>query len=116
MFLTCFQDAGNFGEATRRRYGEFARRAGLVVALGQDMPEMPVPGVRGGPLAADDPLRQHWVVIVLGSQFATALAARDLGTGGPDRRRQFEYVITHDRNLVIDTAQPMLHRFASFTS
>ena len=67
-------------------------------------------GVRAVDLAAGDPLLAEWNVIVVGPHFAGALLARDLGDGGDDRQRRFDYLITHDRELVIRAARAMLRR------
>jgi hypothetical protein len=36
--------------------------------------------------------------------------ARDLGDDGPDGRRRYDVVVTHDRDLVIRAAAPLLRR------
>jgi DICT domain-containing protein len=74
------------------------------------MPVAPVAGVRGADLAADDPLRREWDLVVIGPRFAAALVARDRNDHGPDADRRFDFVITHDRDLVIRAAEPLLRR------
>jgi DICT domain-containing protein len=74
------------------------------------MPVAPAAGVRGADLAADDPLRGEWDLIVIGPRFAAALAAKDLGDDGPDAERRYEVAVTHDRDLVIRAAEPLLRR------
>jgi DICT domain-containing protein len=74
------------------------------------MPITPVAGVRGADLAADDPLRSEWDLIVIGPRFAAALVANDLGDDGPDDQRRYDVVVTHDRELVIRAAEPLLRR------
>ncbi|WP_345301113.1 DICT sensory domain-containing protein [Dactylosporangium matsuzakiense] len=64
--------------------------------------------VRGIALAADDPLRGEWNVIVVGPHFAGALVARDLADTGPDMHRRFTYALTYDRGLVLDAARALL--------
>ena len=71
---------------------------------------MPAPGVRGASLGPGDPLRGEWDVIMVGPHFAAALVARDCGDDGPDADRRFDFVITHDRDLVVRAAQPLLDR------
>ena len=70
----------------------------------------PVAGVRGDDLAADNPLRREWDLIVVGPRFAAALVAHDLGDDGPDDQRRYDVVVTHDRELVIRAAEPLLRR------
>ena len=48
--------------------------------------------------------------MVIGPRFAAALVARDRGDGGPDEQRRFDVVVTHDRDLVIRAAEPLLRR------
>jgi DNA polymerase-1 len=83
LLLACFQEAGDFTPASRSRYEFLATRAVFCGALGHGMPVAPVAGVRGADLAAADPLRGEWDLIVIGPRFAAALAAKDLGDGVP---------------------------------
>ena len=90
-----------------------AQDAALVGALGFGLPERPAPGVRGVALDHADPLRGEWDVTVIGSHFAMAFVARDLGDSGPDMRRRFDFAITYDRDLAIDAARAMMTRVAA---
>ena len=110
VLLACFQEARHFSSGTRARFGRLAARAALTGALGVGMAAVPAPGVRGAPLGPGDPLRGEWDVIMVGPHFAAALVARDCGDDGPDADRRFDFVITHDRDLVIRAAQPLLDR------
>jgi EAL domain-containing protein (putative c-di-GMP-specific phosphodiesterase class I) len=106
VLLAGFQDADRFGEATRRRYEEVAKRGVLTAVLGRDMPTEPGPGIRGARLDPSDPITQEWAVIVLGSEFAGALLAKErVGESAV-----FDFVVTHDRELVIAAAQPLIRR------
>jgi DICT domain-containing protein len=58
-------------------------------------------------LPPGDSLIQQWNVIVVGAHFAGALIARDCEDTGPDRSRRFDYVVTHDRALVLRAARAM---------
>ncbi len=109
VLLACFQEDRHFTAATARRFAGIAAHSPLVAALGVGLPDEPAPGVRGADLAADDPLRGEWNVIVVGPHHAAALAARDLGEGGPDGDRGFDFVVTHDRRLVLQAARSLLH-------
>ncbi|MCU1593240.1 MAG: Phytochrome-like protein cph2 [Frankiales bacterium] len=111
LLLGCFQDVQFFTPHTQARYTDLAAGLPLVGALGTSMPASPAPGVRGAPLAEQDALVGEWNVIVLGAHYAAALVALDRGdfrTQGRDRR--FDYVVTHDRDLVIAAAQTLLTR------
>ena len=81
-------------------------------ALACDLGAEPAPGVRGVALEHSDALRGEWDVAVIGPHFAGAFAARDLGNDGPDGQRRFEYVVTHDRDLVVAAATRLMLRIA----
>jgi EAL domain-containing protein (putative c-di-GMP-specific phosphodiesterase class I) len=112
VLLACFQEVRHFTPRTGLRFGRLSGRAALTGALGVGMPVAPAPGVRGASLGPDDPLRDEWDVIMVGPHFAAALVARDCGDDGPDPDRRFDFVITHDRELVIRAAQPLLDKLA----
>jgi EAL domain/Sensory domain in DIguanylate Cyclases and Two-component system len=110
VLLACFQEARHLTPATQGRFEFLATRAAFAGALGLGMPVTPVAGVRGADLAPDDPLRGEWDLVVIGPHFAAALAAKDCGDTGPGRQRRFDFVVTHDRELVIRAAEPLLRR------
>jgi DICT domain-containing protein len=55
-------------------------------------------------------LAGEWTVVVVGSHYAGALIAKDLGDTGPERDRRFEFLVSHDRTLVLDAARSLLSR------
>lgn len=110
VVLAGFQDVAFFSDRTARRYRRLADQAALVGALGAGMPCRPGGKVRGADLTADDPLCGEWDVIVVAPHFAGAFVARDLGDEGSDLERQFDYVITYDRELVTRAARRLLAR------
>ena len=111
-----FQEARHFTPATIQRYRDLVERTGFVCALGEDLPEEPLPGIRGATLHGSDPVRGEWDVVVLGPHFSAALLARDLGDEGPDLQRTFEYALTYDRATVVRAAQALLTRVAPRTT
>ncbi len=113
VLLSGFQDESFFTSRAHARYSSLAKDAALVGALGFGLPEQPAPGVRGVALDHADPLRGEWDVTVIGSHFAMAFVARDLGDSGPDMRRRFDFAITYDRELAIDAARAMMSRVAA---
>jgi DICT domain-containing protein len=108
VLLACFQDSQHFTKRTAQRFTLIAAHSPLVAAFGAGLDEEPVPGVRGAHLEAGDPLAGEWNVIVVGPHYAAALVARDLGDTGPDPERRFDYVVTHDRGLVVAAARSLL--------
>jgi diguanylate cyclase (GGDEF)-like protein/PAS domain S-box-containing protein len=115
VVASTFQEARHFTPATRSRYLDLADRVGFVAAFGEDLPTVPVPGVRGATLSPHDPVRGEWDVVVLAPHFAVALLAKDLGDQGPDTERMFEYALTYDRDTVIAAAHSLLSRVAPRT-
>jgi len=110
VILGAFQHARYFTPYTARRYARLADRCHLVAALGVDLPAEPVPGVRGASLRADDTLGREWVVVVIGTHYAGALIAQDMGDTGPDRDRRFAFSLTHDHETVLAAARSLLTR------
>ncbi len=47
---------------------------------------------------------------MVGPHFAAPLVARDLGDDGPDAQRTFHYVLTYDRDLVLEIARSLMTR------
>jgi EAL domain-containing protein (putative c-di-GMP-specific phosphodiesterase class I) len=112
VILSTFQEARYFTARTAGRYGAISRSAALVGALGVDLPEHPVAGVRGVSLDLADPLRGEWDVTVIGPHFAAAFVALDRGDAGPDPDRRFDFAITYERDLAIAAAAAMMSRLA----
>jgi diguanylate cyclase (GGDEF)-like protein/PAS domain S-box-containing protein len=108
-----FQESRHFTPATALRYRDLVARTGFVCALGADLPVEPLPGVRGAHLAAADPVRGEWDVVVLSPHFSAALLARDLGDGGPDLERRYEYALTYERRTVEQAGVSLVARVAA---
>jgi diguanylate cyclase (GGDEF)-like protein/PAS domain S-box-containing protein len=108
-----FQEARHFTPATALRYRDLVARTGFVCALGEDLPVEPLPGVRGAALSPDDPVRGEWDVVVLSPHFSAALLARDLGDGGPDLQRRYEYALTYERRTVEQAGVSLVARVAA---
>ncbi|MEO7327760.1 MAG: EAL domain-containing protein [Minicystis sp.] len=112
VVLGAFQTADRFTRATATRYARLAAKSSLVAALAHGLSAEPAPGVRGASLDPGDPLLNEWSVVVLGPHYAGALVARDLGDGGPEAQRRFDFAITHDRALVIAAAASLMAKIA----
>jgi diguanylate cyclase (GGDEF)-like protein/PAS domain S-box-containing protein len=108
-----FQEARHVTPATALRYRDLVARTGFVCALGADLPVEPLPGVRGAHLAETDPVRGEWDVVVLSPHFSAALLARDLGDGGPDLERRYEYALTYERATVERAGVALVARVAA---
>ena len=116
VVLAAFQTADRFTAATAVRYAALASRCPLVAALGVDLTAQSAPGVLGNSLSPNDPLAEEWTVTVIGSHYAAALIARDLGDAGPDHERRFEFAVTHDRDLVLGAARSLMARIRTVPS
>jgi EAL domain-containing protein (putative c-di-GMP-specific phosphodiesterase class I)/DICT domain-containing protein len=110
VVLAAFEEERFFTPASGRRYRDLAERVSFVGALGAGLPGEPVPGVRGAHLAPEDPVVGEWDIAVVGPHFAAALVARDLGDEGTDADRTFDYVLTYDRELVLEVARSLMSR------
>jgi diguanylate cyclase (GGDEF)-like protein/PAS domain S-box-containing protein len=121
VVLANFQNAEAMTPATRRRYESLASLSALTAVTGPGMPDEPAPGVHGTSLEFDDPLSEQWVITVVGPHFAAALVARDVPEGdGDDPRpaigpvlqptRRLDYVLTYDRQRVLDAAGLLLEK------
>jgi EAL domain-containing protein (putative c-di-GMP-specific phosphodiesterase class I)/DICT domain-containing protein len=107
-----FQDVRHFTPKSRARYEQLAAHTSLTVALGTGMPDSPGVGIRGANLSPDDELVGEWDIAVLGPHYAGALVARDLGDTGPDHERRFEFVLTFERQLVIEVVATLIARLS----
>lgn len=47
---------------------------------------------------------------MVGTHYFAALIARDLGDTGADDDRRFEFVLTHDRRVVVAAARSLMNR------
>jgi EAL domain-containing protein (putative c-di-GMP-specific phosphodiesterase class I) len=117
VVLGAFQRAEFFLERrTRERYRRLAEGEAFVAAFGVGMSPAPAPGVRGAALTANERLAGEWHIIVVGPHHAEALFGRDLGDGGPDRQRRFEYLHTSDRELIVRAARSLMLCIAAAAS
>lgn len=109
VVLACFQRERNLTTRVRAWYEKLARSAVFTAVLGAGIAPDTIPGVRATELAREDRLYREWNVLVVGPHYAGALVARDCGDDGDDMARRFDYVITHDRDLVVSAARGLLH-------
>jgi EAL domain-containing protein (putative c-di-GMP-specific phosphodiesterase class I) len=110
VILGAFEEERYLTSRTRRRYAELGRTLAFTGVLGAGMSTAPVPGVRGAHLVDGDPILREWHCVVVSPHFSAALVARDLGDTGPDEMRRFDYVLTHDRELVSRIAVGLMTR------
>lgn len=105
-----FQRLHHFPASTERRWSDLARAVSFTAAYGEQFSPASDPGIHRYRLHPHDPLIDEWNVIVIGARFACALSALDLHTGGPDDKREFDYVVTYDRSTIVRAARSVLCR------
>lgn len=117
VVLSAFQTASQVTPDTLRRYRDLGRRCTLVMAAAQGLRSIEAPGVSATSLDASDPLVHEWNVLVLTPTMSAMLAASDLRTAARHQRdRQFDYILTYDRDLVAHAARSMLSRLTHRTA
>jgi hypothetical protein len=112
VVLSTFQEASFFTARAAARYQALSQQAALVGALGVGLSEQPIAAVRGVALEQADPLRGEWDVTVVAPHFAMAFVARELGDGGADMDRRFDFAMTYDRDLAVSAARALMSRVA----
>jgi EAL domain-containing protein (putative c-di-GMP-specific phosphodiesterase class I) len=110
LLLISYQLNHRVSEDDRVRLTRLINRSAFTAILGPTMAPFDSSNVRATKIRAGDSLAREWNVIVLGSHYAGALAARDLRDSGPEDERRYEYVITHDRDLILASARSLLRR------
>lgn len=105
-----FQRLHHFPASTERRWSDLARTISFTAAYGEQFSPASDLGIHRYRLHPHDPLIDEWNVIVIGARFACALSALDLHTGGPDGKREFDYVVTYDRSTIVRAARSVLCR------
>ncbi|MBM7415464.1 MULTISPECIES: EAL domain-containing protein [Nocardiaceae] len=111
IVLSAFQRARWFAPNVVDRYADLATLHPFIAALGVGLPDEPAPGVRGAALDATERFSGEWTVTAVGRHYFAALIARDLGdVDVPDADRRFEFILTHDRRLVVSAARSLMRR------
>ena len=110
VVLTTCVDPPDLSPASAENYVQLARAARFAAVLGRDMPDEIVPGLRGSPVPAEDPVSAEWNLVVVSPHSAVGLVARERPDPHPDEGRAFDYVLTYDRPLVVDMARALMMR------
>lgn len=82
------------------------------VAPATGPPRARAPGHRITTIADDDPLYGTWTVLAIGPHVAAMLAGRAHGRRSRTLDRQFDFVLTHERDAIIECAQALMLRIA----
>lgn len=113
VVLAAFQRTRHITGPTVERYRRLTGTAALVVMAARGLASAPLPGVRSVDLPARDPLTREWVLVVLGPSHASLLSARerpDQDPALPEADREFDFVLSSDRDLAGHAARSLLTR------
>ena len=103
LVLATFQTAAAFARAAGR-YTALADGNAYVAVFGSGLSDHPARGVRGIDLEVGEPLSREWDVVVVGAHYAVVLTAR------PTTGTEWEYVLSHDRDLAVRAARVLMSR------
>lgn len=111
VVLATFQTAEYFGGGVSRRYQRLGEQTAFVAIFAAGLEHHPAPGVVGQSLSLGEPLQEEWNVGVIAPHFAGMMVSLDLGDEGvPDLDRRFEFAVTYDRALAVQSARLMMDR------
>jgi EAL domain-containing protein (putative c-di-GMP-specific phosphodiesterase class I) len=102
MVLASMSDE-RLGPAAKARYGGLPEHVAFVGVLNAG-PTFDGTKVRGGTLAADDPLRGTGTLVALAPDFAACYVVRE------SDGESFEFAVTYDRDTVVECALPLMAR------
>ncbi len=108
LVFASFQQSRQVTPYTRRRYDRLVTSGSTVVVAARGLRQV-VPGALTVNLDRRDPLIDEWVVLVLGPTASILLAASDRKTPtSRDRDRNFDYILSYDRDLAAHAARSAL--------
>jgi hypothetical protein len=105
VVLSTFQDGESLDETTTARYLRLADQGSFVAALRTGGGLAVGAGVRSCSLPMGHRLGDEWSVVVVGPHYAGALVARQIGA---DPDAGYDYVVTHQRSLVVEAGRSLL--------
>jgi EAL domain-containing protein (putative c-di-GMP-specific phosphodiesterase class I) len=109
VVLACFQDRAYFSDVNQERYRRLSQLNAFTVVLAAGIDARVEPRFHAVPLGTGAGLEREWIIIVLSPHYAAAFVAHDRGDNGTDDERQFDYILTHDRDAVIAVARSFLN-------
>jgi EAL domain-containing protein (putative c-di-GMP-specific phosphodiesterase class I) len=117
VVLAIFENAEAFTGRTRERYEQLARSTAFVGVIGPGMPPEPAPGVRGASIDSSDDLFGEWGIAVVSPHFAaTFVAHAHANEPGPSHAQSdYDFVLTYNRELAIETARSMMGKITAHT-
>jgi EAL domain-containing protein (putative c-di-GMP-specific phosphodiesterase class I) len=112
LLISSFPGSHGSLESVDTVYEELAANLAFVATLSVGIPPNLRPGLRGVSIRDDDPFQGTWNVVVLGAHFAAMLAAREDGRAKSEEEQAFDFVVTYDRDLIVECAQALMLRIA----
>jgi EAL domain-containing protein (putative c-di-GMP-specific phosphodiesterase class I) len=109
VVLSTFQDGEAVDDTTTARYLRLADQGSFVAALRTGGGLSVGSGVRSCSLPMGHRLGDEWSVVVVGPHYAGALVARQIGA---DPASGYDYVVTHQRSLVVEAGRSLLRHVA----
>jgi len=113
VLLASFQQARFFSAAARDRYQELSASSALTVVVAAGLEPQTTPNLQVSALLPGSKMGEEWVVCVLSAGFSAAFVARDCGDTGSDGERRFDFVYTHDVDLVTALGRSFMQELVS---
>jgi EAL domain-containing protein (putative c-di-GMP-specific phosphodiesterase class I) len=107
VVLSTFSAGEDLDAATTARYADLAGRGSFVAALRAGHLPAVAEGVRSAAFPHDHRLGDEWSVVVVGPHYAGALVARQVSPDG-----DYDFVVTHQRDLVVEAGRALLRHVA----
>ncbi|MCU1691020.1 MAG: hypothetical protein JWM64_111 [Frankiales bacterium] len=109
VVLSTFEEGEELDARRTSRYRDLAGRGSFVAALRTGTSVAVGEGVRAAALPGGHRLGDEWSVVVVGPHYAGALVARQVdGDGLGDGEAGYDYVVTHQRDLVVEAGRALL--------
>ncbi len=112
LLISSFPDARGSMARVDALYDALATDLAFVAALGVGLLPRAGSTLRGVSIAEDDPLQGTWNVLVISAHFASMLAARERPRESVGAEQLFDFVVTYDRDVIVECAQGLLLRIA----
>jgi EAL domain-containing protein (putative c-di-GMP-specific phosphodiesterase class I) len=112
LLISSFPQAHKSTARVETVYEELAANLAFLATLSVGGQGQLEPSRRGVSIRDDDPLRGTWNVLVIGAHFASMLAARHAGSTTAGDEEIFDFIVTYDRDLIVECAQALMLRIA----
>jgi EAL domain-containing protein (putative c-di-GMP-specific phosphodiesterase class I) len=112
LLISSFPGVDRWMSQMNEVYEQLATEMAFAAVLAVGMPPEPSPGLRGINIHEDDPVSGTWNVIVISAHFASMLAAKERTRENTADEREFDFIATYDRNLIVECAQALMLRIA----